>query len=83
MAKSVTGSATIPYKVSETETIDIAFDKPFRKINIMECLEEKLGGPLPDLESKDLHLSEHARGVDDIIVEADRYCLRLSLFLHS
>ncbi|KAG9070801.1 hypothetical protein KI688_008342 [Linnemannia hyalina] len=52
MAKSVSGSAIIPYKVSETETIDISFDKPFRKINIMECLEEKLGGPLPDLESE-------------------------------
>ncbi|KAG0061437.1 hypothetical protein BGZ89_011447 [Linnemannia elongata] len=52
MAKNVTGSATIPYKVSETETINISFDKPFRKINIMECLEEKLGGPLPDLESE-------------------------------
>ncbi|KAG0282617.1 hypothetical protein BGZ96_000305 [Linnemannia gamsii] len=52
MAKSVTGSSTIPYKVSETETIDISFDKPFRKINIMECLEEKLGGPLPDLENE-------------------------------
>ncbi|KAF9083427.1 hypothetical protein BGX23_011494 [Mortierella sp. AD031] len=52
MAKSVTGSPVIPYKVSETETIDIAFDKPFRRINIMECLEEKLGEILPDLESE-------------------------------
>ncbi|KAF9120802.1 hypothetical protein BGW39_011095 [Mortierella sp. 14UC] len=52
MAKSVTGSSIIPYKVSETETIDISFEKPFRKINIMECLEEKLGEPLPDLESE-------------------------------
>ena len=54
MAKDVTGSATIPYKVSETETIEISFDKPFRKINIMESLEEKLGEPLPDLDSKQL-----------------------------
>ncbi|KAF9924151.1 hypothetical protein FBU30_005819 [Linnemannia zychae] len=51
MAKSVTGSAIIPYEVSESETIDIAFDKPFRRINIMETLEEKLGQSLPDLES--------------------------------
>lgn len=83
MAKNVTGSATIPYNVSETETINISFDKPFRKINIMECLEEKLGGPLPDLESKDLHLNEHARSVSDIVLEADRYCLRMSFILHS
>ncbi|KAK3843986.1 MAG: hypothetical protein J3R72DRAFT_473586 [Linnemannia gamsii] len=52
MAKSVIGSSTIPYKVSETDTVDISFEKPFRRINIMECLEEKLGEPLPDLESE-------------------------------
>ncbi|KAG0374585.1 hypothetical protein BGX24_010219 [Mortierella sp. AD032] len=52
MAKSVIGSSTIPYKVSETDTVDISFEKPFRRINIMECLEEKFGEPLPDLESE-------------------------------
>ncbi|KAG0052781.1 hypothetical protein BGZ83_002135 [Gryganskiella cystojenkinii] len=52
LVKNVVGSTTVPHKVSEDETVDLSFAKPFRKINIMECLEEKLGGPLPDLENE-------------------------------
>lgn len=51
MAKNVTGSFTVPYKMSNEETVNLSFQKPFRKINIMETLEEKLGTPLPDLDS--------------------------------
>lgn len=51
MAKSVTGSSTVPYKMSNEETVSLSFKKPFRKINIMEALEEKIGAPLPDLDS--------------------------------
>ncbi|KAF9427892.1 hypothetical protein BGZ94_003917 [Podila epigama] len=53
MAKSVTGSHIVPYKLSKLEEpIELSFAKPFRKINIMETLEEKLGAPLPDLEKE-------------------------------
>ncbi|KAI8602332.1 hypothetical protein EDD21DRAFT_442956 [Dissophora ornata] len=52
MAKSVTGSATVPHKLSETETVELSFEKPFRKINIMDCLEEKLATRLPDLDGE-------------------------------
>ncbi|GJJ73666.1 lysyl-tRNA synthetase, class II [Entomortierella parvispora] len=49
LAQNVVGSTTVSHKISETETVELSFAKPFRKINIMECLEEKLGS-LPDLE---------------------------------
>ncbi|KAF9383426.1 hypothetical protein CPC16_008920 [Podila verticillata] len=52
MAKSVTGSSTVPYKMSNEETVNLSFKKPFRKINIMETLEEKIGAPLPDLDNE-------------------------------
>ncbi|KAF9968195.1 hypothetical protein BGZ70_006018 [Mortierella alpina] len=52
MAIAVVGSPEVPYKISEDETIQISFDKPFRRINIMETLEEKLETPLPDLETE-------------------------------
>ncbi|KAG0363168.1 hypothetical protein BG005_002683 [Podila minutissima] len=52
MAKGVTGSSTVPYKISNEETVNLSFKKPFRKINIMETLEEKLGTPLPDLDNE-------------------------------
>ncbi|KAF9314495.1 hypothetical protein BG003_004113 [Podila horticola] len=52
MAKNVTGSFTVPYKMSNEETVNLSFQKPFRKINIMETLEEKLGTPLPDLDNE-------------------------------
>lgn len=57
MAKSVTGSSTVPYKMSNDETVNLSFKKPFRKINIMETLEEKIGAPFPDLDSmlRDIH----------------------------
>lgn len=59
MAKGVTGSSTVPYKISNEETVNLSFKKPFRKINIMETLEEKLGTPLPDLDSMLLDLIHH------------------------
>lgn len=52
MAIAVVGSPEVRYKVSEDEVIKLSFDMPFRRINIMETLEEKLGTTLPDLESK-------------------------------
>ncbi|KAF9377453.1 hypothetical protein CPB97_010194 [Podila verticillata] len=52
MAKSVTGSSTVPYKMSNDETVNLSFKKPFRKINIMETLEEKIGAPFPDLDNE-------------------------------
>lgn len=59
MAKSVTGSSTVPYKMSNEETVNLSFKKPFRKINIMEALEEKIGAPLPDLDSMSPDLSRY------------------------
>ncbi|KAG0348483.1 hypothetical protein BG004_005095 [Podila humilis] len=52
MATSVTGSTTVPYKVSENDTVELSFKKPFRKINIMETLENKIGAPLPNLDNE-------------------------------
>ncbi|KAG0015991.1 hypothetical protein BGZ81_011436 [Podila clonocystis] len=52
MAKSVTGSSTVSYKMSNEEIVNLSFKQPFRKINIMETLEEKLGEPLPDLDNE-------------------------------
>ncbi|KAI1317512.1 hypothetical protein EDD11_008319 [Mortierella claussenii] len=53
MAKSVAGSTKIKTIMSKDETIELSFDKPFKRINIMESLEEKLGTLLPDLEKDD------------------------------
>ncbi|KAF9175904.1 hypothetical protein BGX21_010706 [Mortierella sp. AD011] len=50
MAKSVTGSTKVLTNISKDKTIELSFEKPFRRINIMENLEEKLGTALPDLE---------------------------------
>ncbi|KAG0001691.1 hypothetical protein BGZ79_004301 [Entomortierella chlamydospora] len=50
MAKSVTGSTKVLTNISKDETVELSFEKPFRRINIMENLEEKLGTALPDLE---------------------------------
>ncbi|KAG0198585.1 hypothetical protein BGX28_007974 [Mortierella sp. GBA30] len=52
MAKAVIGSPVVPYRMSDDEDIELSFEKPFRRINIMESLEEKLGVPLPDLENE-------------------------------
>ncbi|KAF9586397.1 hypothetical protein BGW38_005674 [Lunasporangiospora selenospora] len=52
MAKSVNGSTTIPHALSEEKTVELSFQKPFRKINVVEALEEKLGTALPDLDSE-------------------------------
>ncbi|KAF9961683.1 hypothetical protein BGZ72_002515 [Mortierella alpina] len=52
MAITVVGTPEVPYKVSDAETIQLSFDKPFRRINIMETLEEKLGTTFPDLENE-------------------------------
>ncbi|KAF9930821.1 hypothetical protein BGZ67_005605 [Mortierella alpina] len=52
MAIAVVGSPEVRYKVSGDETIQLSFEKPFRRINIMETLEEKLGTTFPDLETE-------------------------------
>ncbi|KAF9181509.1 hypothetical protein BGZ50_005481 [Haplosporangium sp. Z 11] len=52
MATAVVGSSKVTYALSEDESVDLSFEKPFRRINIIECLEEKLGSKLPDLESE-------------------------------
>ncbi|KAF9206127.1 hypothetical protein BGZ49_002954 [Haplosporangium sp. Z 27] len=52
MAKSVTGSSKILTHISKDEAVELSFERPFRRINIMECLEEKLGAALPDLEGE-------------------------------
>ncbi|KAF9113810.1 hypothetical protein BGX27_000780 [Mortierella sp. AM989] len=52
MAKDVTGSTKILASVSKDDTVELSFEKPFRRINIMENLEKKLGIVLPDLESE-------------------------------
>ncbi|KAF9969712.1 hypothetical protein BGZ73_007805 [Actinomortierella ambigua] len=51
MVKTVNGSTTIEYEMDDKK-IDVSFQKPFRRINIMETLEEKLGEPLPDLNNE-------------------------------
>ncbi|KAF9431743.1 hypothetical protein BGZ76_011751 [Entomortierella beljakovae] len=50
MAKKVTGSTKISSNLSKEETVELSFEKPFKRINIMEFLEEKLGVPLPNLD---------------------------------
>jgi lysyl-tRNA synthetase class 2 len=52
MAKSITGSTKIATALSESDPVELSFEKPFRRINIVEYLEEKLGAALPDLSSK-------------------------------
>ncbi|KAG0305295.1 hypothetical protein BGZ98_004360 [Dissophora globulifera] len=50
MAKSVTGSTAVPYTNVGAEAEDLSFKKPFRRINIMEFLEDKLELRFPDLD---------------------------------
>ncbi|KAF9168160.1 hypothetical protein DFQ26_001053 [Actinomortierella ambigua] len=51
MAKAVSGSTTIQHEMDDKQ-VEVSFQKPFRRINIMETLEEKLGEPFPDLNNE-------------------------------
>ncbi|KAG0321455.1 hypothetical protein BGZ99_003926 [Dissophora globulifera] len=52
MAKSVTGSTAVPSTNLGAEAEDLSFKKPFRRINIMEFLEDKLELRFPDLDNE-------------------------------
>ncbi|KAG0367920.1 lysine--tRNA ligase-like protein [Gamsiella multidivaricata] len=51
MAESVTGSTKVSTKLTKDETVEVSFERPFRRINIMEFLEEKLEITFPDLDN--------------------------------
>ncbi|KAI8361486.1 lysyl-tRNA synthetase [Mortierella sp. GBAus27b] len=53
MTKSITGSSIVSTVLAEGDPpVELSFEKPFRRINIVEHLEEKLGVTLPDLNSE-------------------------------